>query len=209
MKVGVVIPYYENSEEAKRRMEWLLETLKRGKCRVKVCVIDDGKNALWLDRYSKEFKIIHNTHKGVSASRNIGLDYFKDYDYVGFLDADDSISDDYCKEAYKVCKKNEYDIIDSRYIQSGIEVFGTKEQREWQCNCIRNGVSGCFFRVKAINGARFDESMGNGEDTEFVRRVFDLEKHKKGVFNGIYVYNYGVNPNSIIMRASRNEDIYE
>ena len=208
MKVGIVIPYYENSKEAKDRMEWLLDTITRNKSKIKVCVVDDGRSALWLDRY-KGVKIIHNTHKGVSASRNTGLEYFKNYDYVGFLDADDSISDDYLKEAYKICKKNEYDIIDCRYIQSGIEVFGTREEREWQKNCVRNGVAGCFFKVKTINGARFDETMGNGEDTEFARRVIDLEKHKKGVFNGMYVYNYAVNPKSIIVRASRNEDIYE
>ena len=55
MKIGIVIPYYENSEEAKERMEYLLDIISpQIKKNIELVVIDDGMSALWLDEYSKK-----------------------------------------------------------------------------------------------------------------------------------------------------------
>lgn len=211
MKICTIIPYYENSKESKERLEYLLECIKDQTNRKNiVVVVDDGSNALYLDKYKgKHLEIIHYYHVGVSAARNIGIEYAieKRSKYIGFIDADDSISHDYLKEAYIECCKDKYDILDCRFIQSGIEVFGTKEGEERQKEIIRNGVAGCYFKTSLIGNKRFKEKMYNGEDTDFVHRVIDLKKYKKGLFKGMYVYNYGVNPNSIVLRASRYEDI--
>ena len=207
MKIGIVIPYYENGIEMKKRFKNLLKTLEETiDDNFEIVIVDDGSNSLWLNDYLK-FKVIHlQENSGVSHARNVGIDYLivQKVDYIGFIDADDSISNDFLKETYKYAKEG-YDYIDCRFIQDGIEVFGTKENYERQIKCIRNGVVGCFYKTITIGEHRFDENLQIGEDGKFVNEVVDLSKHTKGISKGMYVYNKGVNENSLTMRYIRKE----
>lgn len=211
INVGIIIPYYENQPVMRERLEWLLsllieqiETFKMAK--VEVLVIDDGCNAKWLDKYKEPVIVKHFVeNKGVSAARNYGLEYFIDKcDYIGFLDGDDSISMDYVKEAYKLMGL-QADFIDSRLVQDGLEVFGTYKGYVEQKSLIRNGVAGCFYKSSIIGDKRFDEKLQIGEDEKWGKEVVDLSKHTKGISNGIYVYNHGINPDSLTMRHARGE----
>ena len=229
MKIGVVIPYYENSEGAKERFKNLLKTINeindnlytRLILDLKIVIIDDGGHADWLDEYvddkfnrfiydsedTGEVYIIHiSKNMGVSYARNCGIDYLisQKVDYIGFIDSDDSISNDYFNELWMQMNK-EYDYIDSRFIQDGIEVFGTEKDYERQKNCVRQGVTGCFYKTSIIGKHRFDENLQIGEDSKFANEVVDLKKHTKGISKGMYVYNKGVNENSLIMRYIRKE----
>lgn len=210
MKIGICIPFYNNSSAAKERCMYLLETLKNQNfpelCEIVVVV--DGREEEFLKDYDGEsgIKVISLVnHQGVSAARNRGIDYLqeKNCKYIGFIDADDSVSGDYIISAYEACEENKYDLLDARFIQ-GIEVFGTFDDRERQKAIVRNGVVGTFVRSSLIGNIRFDETLIVGEDTDFINKVVDLKKHTKGVFEGMYVYNYGANPDSIIMRAGQN-----
>ena len=209
-KLGIVVPYYENSEEMRRRAEYLLDMLyemvKESKKDAEVIVIEDGSDAKWIDKYDDLFKIEHLKHNtGVAHARNVGIDYYiNKVEYIGFIDADDTLSYDYIKEALK-CAKEEVDYIDSRLIQDGIEAFGTNGNRIKQLDVVRCGVAGCFYKSSIIGDNRFLENLQIGEDTEFAHRVINLNKHKKAVSNGIYVYNKGVNCNSLTMRHIRGE----
>lgn len=211
MKIGVCIPFFDNSEEARDRIEYLLDTIRNQDNltgNLEVVVVVDGPKEEFLEKYNNKFAItIMETekHVGVSAARNVGLDFLqqKGCSYIGFIDADDSISDDYLIEAFTACLDNEYDLLDARFIQ-GIEVFGTFKDIERQKQLVRNGVVGTFIKSSVIGNIRFNETMLVGEDSDFMNRVIDLKRHKKGIFRGMYVYNFGVNPNSIIMRANQN-----
>ena len=210
MRIGICIPFYNNSQEAFDRCEYLLETIKKQTFPIfcDVVVVVDGPEIESLKKYDGAcgIKIINlERHKGVSAARNAGIDYLQSRgcNYIGFLDSDDSISNDYMLCAYEMCEENRYDFLDCRFIQ-GIEVFGTKKDNKRQEEIVRNGVVGTFIKSSVIGDKRFNETMLVGEDTDFINRVINLEKHKKGLFGGMYVYNYGVNPNSIIMRCQQN-----
>ena len=210
MRIGICIPFYYNSEEAKDRLIYLLETIMGQNYEIfcSIAVVIDGPEIEELKEYDGKcgIKIIPlGVHKGVSAARNKGLDYLQDIgcQYIGFLDADDSISNDYILCAYEACEDNKYDLLDARFIQ-GIEVFGTLKDNERQKEVVRNGVVATFVKSSVIGTKRFNELLKVGEDTDFINRVIDLEKHKKGLFKGMYVYNFGANPNSIIMRCQQN-----
>lgn len=207
MNIGIIIPYYENQKIMRDKLEWLLYILKdQIKENIEVLVIDDGSNAIWLDEY-EYISIIHlKQNKGVSAARNIGLEYFiqKNKDYIGFLDGDDSVSSDYINEAKKLMKKG-YDFIDARFVQEGLEIFGTKDGYKRLHEIKRGGVAGTFIKSSIIGANRFDEKLQIGEDTKFVNDILDLSKHKKGVSMGIYVYNLGVNSDSLTMKHARGE----
>ncbi len=207
MKLGIVIPYYENTIEAKDRLEFLLNILisqiHQG---TEVVIVDDGGNARWLDKY-EHIEIIHlKENLGVSHARNIGIDALIDkVDYIGFIDADDSISGDYICQARVVIEIEKPDYVDCRLIQSGIEVFGTKNDYERQKKIVRNGVVGCFYKKEIIGDNRFNEDLQIGEDGDFNSKVVDLNKHRKGISRGMYVYNHGVNGDSITMRYIKGE----
>lgn len=210
MRIGICIPFYYNSEEAKERLIYLLETIKDQNFSdlCKIAVVVDGPDADFLKQYDGKYgiKVLYlSVHQGVSVARNVGIDYLQDKEcrYIGFIDADDSISGDYIISAYEACETNEYDILDSRFVQN-IEIFGTLEGRKKQNKTLRNGVTGVFIRNSLINNNRFDKNLSVGEDNDFINRVINLSRHTKGTFDGIYVYNYGVNPESIIMRAAQN-----
>lgn len=210
MRIGICIPFYNNSEEAKDRCIYLLETIKEQNYEIfcDIVVVIDGAEVEELKAYDGKsgIKIMPlGAHKGVSTARNAGIDYLQERgcQYIGFLDSDDSISGDYILSAYEVCEDNEYDLIDARFVQ-GIEVFGTLKDNERQKQIVRNGVVATFVKSSVIGNKRFNETLRVGEDTDFINRVIDLEIHKKGLFKGIYIYNYGVNPNSIIMRCQQN-----
>ena len=208
MKIGIIIPYYENAHVMHERLEWLLFLLK-GQINeeIEVVIVDDGSKANWLDEYNDDFTIIHlKKNGGVSHARNIGMEYLlkEGIDYIGFLDADDAISFDYINEAKKLMKKG-YDFIDNRFVQQGTEVFGTPNLYEKLKTIIRGGVAGTFIKSSLIGNIRFDEKLQIGEDVKFVKDVIDLKKHKKGVSMGTYIYNLGINNDSLTMKYSRGE----
>jgi len=218
MKIGIIVPYYENSSVMKDKLKWLINVIgyqmpefeakyKDFGTEIEVAIIDDGSKANWLDEYNSHFfKIIHlKTNCGVSEARNAGLEYFiHKVDYIGFIDADDSVSTDYIEEAYRLMLQG-YDFIDSRLIQDGIEIFGTNEGYSNLKKIIRGGVAGCFFKNSVIKGHRFNKELQIAEDTTFVKEVIDLEKNSKAVSMGVYIYNHGINTNSLTMRHARGE----
>ena len=207
MEIGIIIPYYENGRIMRDKLEWLLYVLEEQiEDNIEIVIVDDGTKAYWIDRY-EDICVIHNKQNGgVSRARNIGLEYLdkKDIDYVGFIDSDDSVSSDYIKEARKLMLLG-YDFIDSRFVQEGLEIFGSLKGFDRLKEVKRGGVAGTFFKSSIIGDIRFDEKLQIGEDTKFVDDVIDLKKHKKGVSMGIYVYNLGVNNDSLTMRHARGE----
>lgn len=211
MRIGIVIPYYENQPVMKERLEWLIRVLwyqlPEDEVETKVVVVDDGCNAKWLDEYDYNWlTVVHNAENiGVSAARNVGIELLIDKtDYIGFLDGDDNISSDYLKEAYKLMQLG-VDFIDSRFVQDGSEIFGTLNGFDRLRNMVRDGVAGCFYKNSIIGDKRFDEKLQIGEDKKFNDEVVDLSKHKKEISAGIYIYNHGINTDSLTMRHDRGQ----
>lgn len=205
IKIGIVIPYYENSKEMKDQFEYLLDILTpQIETDVKLVVVVNGKEAKWIEKYSNT-TIIYEKNPNVSKARNIGISFLiKNSEYIMFLDADDSISCDYIKKALEVTKNKEYDIIDSRFIWNGYEVWGTRELRNKQIKAFRGSVTGTMYSSEIIGETLFDETIQIGEDVKFNKEILN-KSPKKGLFDGIYVYNKGVNPNSLVMRYERGE----
>ena len=98
MKLSIIIPYYETIELTEALLNNLNSQINDNND-VEIIVIDDGCNELKLDKYkNKNFKIIHNeTNQGSGRSRNIGIQNSQGQ-YIGFIDCDDMVSNDYIKE---------------------------------------------------------------------------------------------------------------
>ena len=203
--IGIVIPYYKNSEECeiafKKLMEQLDKQLTDG---MVLYVYEDGQFSNWLWEYAqKKPNLIHiesnAKNKGVSYARNKMLDQLIDKcEYILFIDSDDRIADDYLKVMFEYCADKTHEIIESHF-----EDY--KFKTEFRRNEVRSGVAGSAIMTKIIGNIRFQEDRQIGEDTRFMNEVCDLTKYRKKLAKTNYYYQLGINPNSLIMKYKRKE----
>ena len=199
-KLGIVIPYYKNSEECEKAFKNLLEKLnKQLKENTILCIVEDGQNSEWIKAYIKQNIIVNclDTNKGVSFARNVGIDLLIDkVDYMTFIDSDDNISNDYIEEILAYCN-GEYDLIKTKaYIENNINYRNSGDITN------RTSVWGYAFKNSLIGLNRFNINRLIGEDGEFFRQVIPKE-FKEVLCNATYYYQYGVNPNSLMIRHSK------
>ena len=91
-KISIIVPVYNTSKYLKPCLESLLcQTYSN----VEIVVIDDGStdsSGQVCDYYAKEYcskiVVVHTKNHGLSAARNIGMQYATG-EYIGFVDSDD------------------------------------------------------------------------------------------------------------------------
>ena len=212
MKLGICIPYYENTIEMKEQFGFLLDILlPQLNKEALLVIIVNGIEVDWVDHYKRyNVQIIHQKEANVSMARNKGIIYLKDNkcSHIVFIDADDSISCDYLSEITKaVIKSPDKDMFDSRFIWNGYETWGTRKTRNQLKNRFRGSIIGTVYNVSYLGDIMFDEKLKYAEDVDFNTRLWENKTPNKENFGGIYVYNKGVNPDSLVMRHMRGEKI--
>ena len=185
-KLGIVIPYLENSKQAKELWLELKENLMKQ--------VEDHSNDVIALLCTDDPK----HPEGLSKMRNKGIDKLVDLcRYILFLDADDMIDEDYIDKMIKATKSK------AEMLES---IFSIREYPlPFNPYELKNHVAGIAFRSDVIGMNRFDESIKFGEDKEFVERIIDLTKMKKEFVDTTYYYNYGANPDCMSYRWSRGE----
>ena len=199
-KLGIVIPYYKNSEECEKAFKKLLEKLsKQLKENVLLYIIEDGQDSSWLKEYTKPNILVKclDINHGVSFARNIGIDLLIDkVEYITFIDSDDDISNDYIEEILNYCN-GEYDLIKTKaYIKNNVIYTNSGDITN------RTSVWGYAFKTSLIGTKRFNINRQIGEDGEFFRQVVTKEV-KEILCNATYYYQYGINNNSLTIKNSK------
>lgn len=200
--LGIVIPYYKNSEECEIAFKKLMGTLsKQLTDDMILCIYEDGQVSEWLKEYDKKNvrRISIEYNSGVSHARNVCIDYLIDkVDYILHIDSDDMVADDYLKVMYEYCADMTHEIVESTIV--------IKDQiAKYDPKLIRCGVAGSALQTKIIGNIRFEENLQIGEDTKFMHDVIDLTKYRKRHAPTKYFYQLGINNNSLTMLHSRNE----
>lgn len=195
--LGIVIPYFMITVQCQDSFMKLMETLKKQITdEVILYIYEDGQISYWLKDYICENIIVDVDliNRGVSYARNRGIDYLIDkVDYILFIDSDDIVDDDYIEKYLIECKKKQFAVL-----ESGFYVLDART--EYNPFVLRNGVVGSAFKTSLIGNNRFDENLQIGEDTKFMRKVFDLNKDRKHYVDSNYRYQYGINPASLTKR---------
>lgn len=195
MRLGILIPYYKNSEACEVYFKKLMKTLeKQVGGNIDLIIYEDGQCSEWLKNYTVTYKIINEINEGIAAARNYLLAYTGGIDYIMFLDSDDMIDCDFISKMYEAASSGNYDMITSRFIYNKKEMFYPK-----RCN-----VAGICLRTEFIKGLSFNEEYNVSEDTLFINEVYDRNP-RIGNIDSNYYYNYGVNENSLMMRFERSE----
>lgn len=197
--LGIGIPYYKNSNECEIAFKKLMKTLEiQLRDTTYLYIYEDGQVSDWIYSYQNHTYIESNPiNQGVAKVRNIIKDYLIDKlncDYILFLDSDDMVDCDFISQTLEAISKKEYDMIISPF-------YMNKEEMLYN---LRSNVAGITLRSDFIKDIRFKEDYNISEDTIFINDVYD-RKPKIFEITSRYLYNYGINPNSLMMRYERSE----
>lgn len=192
--VSVIIPYYNSRKWFEPLLNKLVFQKKKYYPETEIVVVNDcsTEDVSWLDHFSDSVKIIHNAeNKGVSYSRNVGLDN-SGGDYIQFVDSDDDITDDFLHVIYTNIRKG-YDYLLYRWYVGDSITMGDvhKESLLWNW-----AVWGYTLTRATVWGHKFDETLRVTEDLEFLRKVITPTLNRHFIEKPIYRYNTH-NPESL------------
>lgn len=215
-KISVIIPAYNVEKHIERCLQSVInQTLKD----IEIIIINDGStdNTLEnikkvIDENDKRIKIISRINKGVSYSRNEGIELATG-EYIAFLDADDWIEANFCEDVYLKLKQTNSDIITCDYYinesqivkRPEFEIINNKEYLKE----ILNGNIMPSVALKVIkrniliqNNIKFNEKIKIGEDLLF---SFDLSfLHIKVTNIKKPYYHYMIRENSASNSYNKN-----
>ncbi len=185
-KLGIIIPYWNNSKEAKELWLQLKENIMKQ-------VDDHGDDVIAL--LCEEDK---EKPRGLSYQRNRGInELINNCKYLLFVDSDDQLEENYIEKMIEATETN------AEMLES---IFAIRNNPlPFKPDILNNRCTGIAIRNDVIGFNRFDEHIKFGEDKEFMNRIIDLSKMKKVFVDTTYYYNYGANPECMTYRWSRGE----
>lgn len=197
-EVTIIIPFYNAEKYISQCMDSLRAQTFRN---FHALFIDDGSTdrtvEIIQDAADPRFEILHQSHKGVSAARNLGLAHLTGK-YIAFMDVDDELSEDYFEVLVRDIERENVDVVVCNYY----EVYATGERKEivypWknQClthadikeklippmvspdskqECIRGVVWRTFIRRSFYEKVdiKFDEEIEIAEDLLFLLELYN------------------------------------
>ena len=122
--VTVIVPVYNVRRHLKKCLDSLLcQTMTN----IEILLIDDGSvdgSGEICDRYAKtdaRIRVIHQSHRGLSSVRNLGMDLAKG-EYIMFADSDDTVHPDFCRIPYEEALKQQADVVIFHYLKNGRKI---------------------------------------------------------------------------------------
>ena len=193
-----------------------------------VYIIDDGSNDItykYLDNYVKDndkYIVKHIKNNCASNARNIGIS-ISNSKYIAFVDADDTINENFLEEAYRLIEDYNLDVIiggyneidDNKIVRTrqslpGLYIYDDNNINNFlekllssKVNDKNKEIGDCptgriytrLFKRNSINKIRFNTNIHMSEDTLFMIDFVNQAK-RIGIVNKIW-YNYYINKYSI------------
>lgn len=212
-KISIVVPVYN----VERYLERCLKSvLSQSFDDYEVVLVDDGStddSGNICDIYAKSynnFKVIHKENKGLSHTRNIGVDY-SNGEFIYFLDSDDYIIPDCLKILYENLLNTKADIScgsfgffeDKHPLNVEYEVNNKHSIYSSEDACIkllygkRFYTSSCNILIKTEIAKKNHFPLGKYHEDEMTTFRYFLEA-KKIVMNGAKTYYYYQREGSIM-----------
>lgn len=186
MKISIIIPIYNSDRFLKECLDSVqAQDFEDWEC----LLIDDGSidnSGVICDFYAKQdsrFKVFHIENSGVSAARNLGINYASGR-YITFIDSDDTVDKTYLSTFYKATTLSEAELIvcGIKYVRAfgasinslanGLVVIGEKDaDRFVQLNrkFLIYGPVNKLYKASIIKNNRinFPSGIQYGEDLVF------------------------------------------
>lgn len=231
-KISVIIPVYN----AEKYLSICIESiLRQTYSNWEAIIVDDGstdnsKNI--CEKYSKQddrIKIFSQTNKGVSATRNFGINKAIG-NYIVFVDADDWLESNFLERMFETIEREKADIVQCNFyyakenenirrkhivpsysVRTTIEelqldiLFREYEEKKYHksVGAIR-AVWGKLFRTSLIKNKKFNEKLDIFEDGIFILNT--LQDVKKMILIDEYLYYYRITEDSSNIKYKPNFD---
>ena len=215
--ISIIIPVYNVASYLRESLD---SAIKQSYKNLEIIIIDDGStdgSGAICDEYKNDPRItvIHQTHHGVSNSRNVGLDVATG-EYIAFLDADDAYHPDFIKCMLKAIEdvdvsvsrferyKLSSDIGRSKGKLAPIAKAGSYDRIEalrlHLNGLISTAVWDKLYRKELWKNVRFPDGHV-WEDIDVVYRIFDLCNCVRVVDRVLYFYR--MRPGSITYTCTK------
>lgn len=117
--ISIIVPVYNVELYLEKCIKSILSQSYQ---KIELILVDDGsvdKSGMLCDRYAAEdgrIIVIHKENGGLSSARNAGLDRAKG-DFVGFVDSDDYVTEDFCETLLQAIIKENADMAVCNYLR--------------------------------------------------------------------------------------------
>ena len=181
--VSVIVPVYKVEDVLARCLDSLCRQSLR---EIEIILVDDAspdRCGEICEKYAAEdtrFKVIHHPENlGLSVARNTGIAHAF-ADYLMFVDSDDWVHEDFCKDAYECSVKHETDIVVFCYERIGFPNTFLKAQ-----SAVSNIQKGKKTKLEAIHFLL----KGNGPATWTTwNKLYRKDLFKKVCYPPGYLY---------------------
>lgn len=174
--LSIVIPYYQTYELTEKLLEILMPQLNN---KVQVILVDDGCNEIRLDKFKEYIEILHlEKNVGNGSALNVGIRKAKGK-YIGVIDSDDLIVEDYIKTLLEEIEKNDCDLItmDWQDLHSKDIIRRPSNYAPWRSIYKRDMIP------------LFPEGMRYSADVPFQDEVCRRKKSEYFIDKVLYIYN--------------------
>ncbi len=179
--VSVIVPVYNAEKYINKCVDSILNQTYKD---FELILIDDGSNDNSLELIKKyavkdsRISLFSHENKGVSYTRNLGLDLAKG-DYIMFIDSDDWIESDMLEVLIQNIEKSNADISCCQYdknLRTDISSFEIWSREKFLSEFIMHKkINGSLvnklIKREAISNIRFNDSIKYGEDALFLWKV--------------------------------------
>ena len=213
--ISVIVPVYNVEKYIDQCIQSLVEQTYKN---MEFILVDDGssdKSGQKCDEWKKKdgrIIVIHQENRGLSATRNRGLQIAKG-EFIGFVDSDDYVAETMyeklitaiCENEADVAMCHEFTVEGERVIENSDEVFRIETRDEYllHFNAPFRGpymwVWNKLYRRKVLEGLRFWERKAL-EDIVFT--VYYVRRVSKVIDIGESLYFYRQRPGSTMKTAS-------
>lgn len=155
--ISIIVPIYNAADYLEQCIRSLVQQTESD---LQIILVDDGSTdhsrpmAETFAKQDERIVVLKQPHAGQSAARNNGLKHATG-EYIAFVDADDSLEQDWCKKHLQA-------IADVDYVQSGYKRIQNSEVSSQKTPLHRlQFTSPCMrlYRREAITGMQFTEGM--------------------------------------------------
>ena len=203
--ISVIVPVYNTGNLLCRCVDSILQQTYP---KWELILVDDGsdnKTSELCNIYAnRDSRIIvkHKQNGGVSSARNEGLKIAKG-EWIGFMDSDDSISNDTLQAvATCVIQNTKLELIripgfyfygaPNQHIKTAapVHIVGKNKVISYLYQNRRNEVWSYFIRKDLMEGVYFDTSVKIGEDILFLMNIWNRTSNAFITNQGMYYYYY-------------------